>query len=240
MFRVAICDDDPIICAQLEEIILDYERKIYQKIETDVYFSGEEFYRHLKKGIYYDMVFLDINLRKLDGIQLGMSIRNELKNEMILIVYISGDDSYAMDLFEVRPLHYLVKPLEAEKVLTVLKKGMELSNKLCLAFQYKQNYENKSIPAVSILYFESLGRKVKMVTIEGEEIFYGSLADIFSQLRKSRFFFCHKSYLVNYYHVAKFQYEQLMMRNGAILPISQTKRKSIRTMQMEIEKKGSR
>ncbi len=236
MFRIAICDDEQVICSQIERIVLNYYGiKTSHSIEVDVYFSGEELYRYLKDGTYYDMIFLDIELRKLNGIDVGRKIRNDLKNEAVLIVYVSGRDSYAMDLFEVRPMHYLVKPITPEKILTVLDKGIELSNKICHAFQYKQGHSAKKIELKNILYFESLDRKVRMITTEGVEIFYGSLSKILIQLERYGFFSCHKSYLVNYHHVTKFEYDKLHMKNGMTLSISQPKRKSVRAMQLGIE-----
>jgi len=235
MFRIAICDDEPLICSQIERIVLDYGRKIFQNIEVDVYFSGEELYQYLENGTYYDMIYLDIELKKINGIDVGKRIRNDLKNDAVLIVYISGKDSYAMDLFDVRPMHFLVKPITAERILKVLEKGLELSNKLCQTFQYQKGHHICKVALKDILYFESLDRKVRMVTLEGEEIFYGALSDIFLKIGKYGFFSCHKSYLVNYHHVIKFEYEKLMMKDGMSLSISQPKRKSIREMQMRLE-----
>lgn len=235
MFRIAICDDEPVICSQIEKIVLDYGRKTSHEIEVDVYFSGEELYRLLRDRTYYDMLFIDIELKALNGIDVGRKIRNELRNDSLQIVYISGKDSYAMDLFEVRPMHFLAKPIDAEKIKAVLVKGMELSNKLCQTFQYKNGRATRKIAIKNILYFESIDRKVRMVTLDGDEIFYGSLSDIFKQLEKYSFFFCHKSYLVNYHHVTKFEYERLLMKDGITITISQPKRKIVRAMQMRLE-----
>ena len=235
MFRIAICDDEPIICSQIEKIALDYGRRTSNSIAVDVYFSGEELYRFLEDGIYYDMIFLDIELKKLNGIDVGKKIRNEMNNEAVSIVYISGKESYAMDLFEVRPMHFLIKPIKTEKIFTVLQKGMELSNQLCQTFQYKEGHHIRKIEVKSIMYFESTDRKVKMITLKGDEIFYGTLADVFPKVEKYGFFFCHKSYLVSYCHVIKFEYDKLFMKNGMILPISQPKRKIIREIQMRLE-----
>ena len=190
MFRIAICDDEPVICSQIERIVLDYGREILHDIEVDVYFSGEELYQYLENETYYDMIFLDIELKKLNGIEAGRRIRNDLKNEAVLIVYISGKDSYAIDLFDVRPMHFLVKPITKEIILSVLEKGLELSNKICKAFQYKQGHHIGKVAAKNIIYFESLDRKVRMITTEGVEIFYGSLSNIFTQLERYGFFFC--------------------------------------------------
>lgn len=238
MYRIAICDDEPVICSQIERIVLDYGRKMFQNIDVDVYFSGEELCKYLENETYYDMIILDIELKKLNGIDAGRRIRNELKNEAVLIVYISGKDTYAMELFDVRPMHFLVKPITTERILKVLEKGLELSSKLCQTFQYQKGHHICKVALKDILYFESLDRKIRMVTNEGEEIFYGALADIFSKIGKYGFFSCHKSYLVNYHHVIKFEYEKLTMKDGESLSISQPKRKSVRAMQMRLEMEG--
>jgi DNA-binding LytR/AlgR family response regulator len=89
-----------------------------------------------------------------------------------------------------------------------------------------------------ILYFESNNREVKIVTTEGEEIFYGKLNDVFKQVAKHHFMFIHKSYIINYFFVTKFTYEEVTMSNSEVLPISQSRRKSIREMQIRFEKEG--
>ena len=61
------------------------------------------------------MLFLDIELITTDGIQVGKFIREELKNLETTIIYISSKSSYAMQLFQVQPLGFLIKPLEVEK-----------------------------------------------------------------------------------------------------------------------------
>lgn len=235
MFHIAICDDDPYTCSQIERIILNYGMRKTNCVEVDVHYSGEKLIRYLKNGTYYDMIFLDIGLKKLNGIDVGRRIRNVLNNEAVQIVYTSSNEGYAMDLFEVRPMHFLVKPVEEEKILSVLEKGMKLANKLCQTFEYKLGHDIKKIPAKSILYFESLDRRVKMITMEGEEVFYGAMADIIPRAEKYGFFSCHKSYLVNYQHVLKFEYDKLHMKNGMTLPISQPKRKCVRALQMKLE-----
>ena len=235
MYRIAKCDDDPMLCSQIEQIILNCRIKITQPLEVDVYFSGEEFHQYLREGTYYDMVFLDIEMRKLNGIELGKKIRNELRNETVQIVYISGKDSYAMDLFEVRPMNFLVKPIRADRIVSVLEKGVELSNKLNHTFQYKQGHNIVKIEIKDILYFESKGRKIRMVTLDGEDIFYGALADIHERVEGYGFFFCHKSYLVNYQHILKFEFDKLIVKKSIVLPISQQKRKIVRQMQMKLE-----
>lgn len=236
MYRIAICDDEIAICSQLEKILLDYRDSTFEEFAIDVYYSGEELFKFLSNGADYDILFLDIEFKQINGIQIGEKIRDELKNESMQIVYISGKQSYAMELFNSRPLNFLVKPLDAHRVIHVLKKGMELSNKKNQYFTYKQGKSTKKALVKDILYFESINRQVRMKTVKEEVIFYSSLEEVYSQLYENQFFYIHKSYVVNYNHIIEFHYEQVIMSDRTALPISQSRRKAIRELQIKIEK----
>ncbi|MEL7568552.1 MAG: response regulator [Dehalobacterium sp.] len=81
-------------------------------MEIEVFFSGEKLYQFICEGACFDIVFLDIELPKISGIDIGKKIRDEMHDETTKIVYISGKDSYAMGLFDVRPLNFLIKPIK--------------------------------------------------------------------------------------------------------------------------------
>lgn len=238
MFRIAICDDEQVICSQIENIILNYAAESSDKIDTQVFYSGEELSRFLDMGQSFDLLFLDIELKLINGIEVGKRIRGELDNQIMQIVYISGKDSYYRDLFEVRPMHFLQKPIDEGELIKDIRLAMKLTDKLGGVFIYKKGHEIFRKPVKNILYFESNNREVKMVTNEGEEIFYGKLDDVFDQVAKYHFMYIHKSYIVNYFFITKFRYEEVTMSNMAVLPISQARRKATRELQVKYEKEG--
>lgn len=236
MFRVAVCDDENEIGSNIENIIREFNKTINERIEVDVFNCGESLYSEIQEGTSYDLIFLDIELHSISGIDIGRKIRDEMKNELVLIVYISGKDSYAMDLFEIRPMNFLIKPIQEAKIIKVLKKGLELTNNLSHVFCYKQGRRIVRKEIKEILYFESMDRQIRMVTIDGDDIFYGTLKEVGEQVEKYNFISCHKSYLINYRHVAEFQYEQLTMTNKEVIPISQPQRKFVREYQIKYER----
>ncbi len=238
MFRIAICDDEQVICSQIENIILNYAAENNEKIDTQVFYSGEELGRFLDMGQSFDLLFLDIELKLINGIEVGRKIRGELDNQIMQIVYISGKDSYFRDLFEVRPMHFLQKPIDDGEIIKDIRLAMKLTDKLGGVFIYKKGHEIYRKPVKNILYFESNNREVKMVTSDGEEIFYGKLDDVYDQVAKYHFMYIHKSYIVNYFFVTKFRYEEVTMSNMEVLPISQARRKATREMQVKYEKEG--
>ena len=79
-----------------------------------------------------------------------------------------------------------------------------------------------------ILYFESSGRKVKVVLKNEVNEYYGKLSEVEEKIKNDDFFFIHKSYLINYNHVIEYSYEYVKMSNNEILGISQNNRKAVR------------
>lgn len=231
MFYIAICDDEKEICTQLENILQKMNFVFPEELEIEIFYSGEELCRFLEREHYFDLIFLDIELDVMNGVKTGQYIRNTLCDDMVQIIYISAKDSYAMELFDVRPLHFLIKPLKAEKVEELVAKAAHLSNKLNQIFKYKNGYHTCKKPVADIIYFESRNRKIIMETVNGTEIFYGKLKDVFAEVESCGFIYVHKSYLINYAHISEFRYDSLRMSNGIVLPISQSRRKEIRLMQ---------
>ena len=235
MLSIAICDDDVLICSNLEKILMEYAKKTLIDFEIETYYSGESLYEDLKKGSYYDLIFLDIELKQDSGIEVGQRIREELRLESIQIVYISAYDSYAMDLFRIHTMDFLIKPLNKERVGAVLDRVINLLNISGRVFTYKSGRDRKKVLIRDILYFKSNKREIHLVMINGTVDFYGVLDQIIDSLKEFQFFTCHKSYLVNYNLVKDFRYETLIMSNGDVIPVSQKKRKEIRRLQMEWE-----
>lgn len=238
MFSIAICDDEKIICSQVEKIILNYAVKNNEKIDVQVFNSGEELCRFFEKGQTVDLIFLDIEMNVVNGIEAGRKIREGLDNQTVQIVYISGKDQYYRELFDVRPMHFLHKPIEEAELIKDLRLAMKLADKLGGVFIYKKGYETCRKPVKDILYFASSNREVMMVTEEGREVFYGKLDEVYEQVAKYHFLYIHKSYIVNYFYVTKFKYEEVTMANMEVLPISQSRRKTIRELQIEFAKEG--
>ena len=99
MLRIAVCDDENVICSQVERYLNDSAEKFGIGIETDVFYSGEKFLDSLKSESY-DIIFLDLVLKEISGQEVSRIIREEMHNEAIQIIYISGITEHAYELFE--------------------------------------------------------------------------------------------------------------------------------------------
>lgn len=129
MLRIAICDDEIRTCSQLEDMVLGFAKGRGLQTEAEVFYSGEALYQAIREQCPFDLILLDIEMLALDGVELGRRIREQLLNEKVAIVYISSWESYAMRLFQVRPLDFLIKPVTREKLAGTLEKFLRLREK---------------------------------------------------------------------------------------------------------------
>lgn len=238
MIKIAVCDDEMEICSLIERVLIKILDEQCMEHDIDVYNSGEELCEKLKLGdrsYDYDLLLLDIEFPKMNGVETGRYIREKLKNQIMQIVYISSNQCYAMELFDMRPLNFLIKPIDENAVRTVLQQFNNINEKDRYIFRFKKGHNFYKIPVNNIVYFERKGRKIYIHLHDEQYDYYDSLELINENLQNFNFLFVHKSYLVNYRFVKIMAYDHIVLYDGTQIPISQAKREQIRKKFIEIE-----
>ncbi|MBR1693605.1 MAG: response regulator transcription factor [Lachnospiraceae bacterium] len=233
--RVAICDDEYKIQFLMEDYLEQIFREYDIRKEIEVYSNGEEFCRQFEKN-RFDLVFLDIELPGMNGVQIGRFIREQVRDEKVQIAYVSGNTGYALELFEFRPINFLVKPVQLGDIRHVVDKYLLLEGQDAEVFRYKKGADFFQIPMSDILYFTSRGRKVTIYKNDGEDEFYSTMEQVYSQVKGKRFLFVHKSYIVNAKYIKLLEYERVTLQNKTVIPISQSKRSEIRKQFLDMKK----
>lgn len=234
MIKIAICDDDNLVCSELESKIFLYSNENFVKIECDIYNSVEALFQSLAKECY-DLIFFDIEFPNQSGVLDGECIRKELKDEKTQIVFISWHKEYALKLFKINVLDFIVKPIASSDVARVLDTLIAINKTSGNVFKYSIGKDIYSVELSDILYFQSYGRKVCISMINGKsDYFYGKITDVYNELKEFCFLYVHNRYLVNYPHIECFRYEYIILNNNMQIPISQSKRKEIRNLLLEI------
>ncbi len=233
MLKILICDDDELFCKELENKLEQYEINHRDEFDIQQAENGEKALEKLQEE-QWDVLFLDIEMPKINGVEVGTLVREQLKNYGLKIIYISSQRGYAMDLFKVDTFDFLIKPVSYEEIECVMNKLMNVLNRSGEVFTYRKKGQTARSRLEDILYFESRLRKTIIVTTQKEDEFYAPLKDVYEELKDKKFFYCHKSILVNYDRVAEFHYDKLVLDNGEELEISQAKRKEVRKLSSEM------
>lgn len=233
MINIAICDDDAYVVGQLEHILLRTGKKMGMKFSVECYFTGAELLNDISRGYTFDIIYLDIEMQGLNGIETAKIIRN--KDDIVILIYVTSYESYAKDLFSMKPFEFMLKPVNENTFIKIFE------NAVCELLKYKSYFDfkfNKSwykVPVQSIIYFESKKRLVYLYTTQGTYKFYGKLNDIEKYFEKSKAIFwrIHQSYLVNYQFILKISYECILLMDGTELSISVERRKEISSRYFE-------
>lgn len=227
MISIAIVDDDKIICNEIKHMIEKYDMKYDYNIHCDIFTSCEDFIVQ-SKNTDYKLIFLDIEFPGMNGIELSNKIRNYLKNIKMQIIFISYKHDYAMELFDVQPFNFLIKPISEEKVFSCLTKFFIYYHENNKMFEY--NFENvkHQILINEIVYFESKGKKVVLHTLNKEIPFYGVFSEIAEQL-KQQFVVIKRGLMVNLQYIVNSNYTSIELSNNMVFQISKNNRENVRS-----------
>ena len=218
-YRIAICDDESLTCREIKDILVNNSHQISVNFDTEIFYTGESLIENIRCGTAYDFLILDIELARLSGIDVGKFLREENRNFHTQIIYVSSKETYAMKLFSVQPLDFLVKPITEEALFKALKRGFEIIGESGDYFTCKVGREEIAISCKDILYLFSNKRIVSIVCRDETIDYYGKLSDEIKKL-PDYFTQIHNSYVINLNALKKTSNDHVVMNNGERISIS--------------------
>ena len=235
MLKIAICDDDNTMCSLVESYIIHYGKANFINLDIGIFYQGEHLLKFIENDHSFDLIFLDIELGTTTGIVVGTKIREEFDDHISKIVFMTSKNGYESKLFDIQPLNFLRKPIDTSKLqkcLDVAIKILGIENK---TFEYKKGVDVIKVSLKDILYFVKVGKKIKIVTMNGEDFFLQTLDGIQNKLPEI-FIEPHGSYLVNFEKIIRSSKDKLIMVNKIEIPVSQRNLANIRAMLLKSER----
>ena len=198
-------------------------------MNIEVFSDGSELWDDIAFGKNkYELLYLDIEMVRINGIEVARKIREN--DADAILIYISAYDNYFIELFEVEPFRFIKKPVDDYIFEVYFNKAYERILNDETYFEYRFNKADYKIPINNISYFESSGRLINIIHMDGKDKFYGKLNYVEKQLGDSKipFLRIHQSYLVNYRFICKISFSHVTLRDGTVLQISEDRQKKIR------------
>lgn len=223
MLRIALCDDETnardALRFQLEKILLDGNEEIVYEFN-----SGKGAVSWLAKHPgEIDLLFLDVEMDEMNGMEAAMEIR--AFNQDLMIVFVTGYTDYVFDGYKVCALDYIIKPAGIERLRELMERVRSASAEKSETFFTFQNVDGTfKVNLRDILYCYSEKRLVHLITAQREYQFYDKLDDVEKSLGDS-FVRIHQRYLVNSHAVEHVASSSVTLA-GCDLPISRALKES--------------
>lgn len=222
MIRIAVCDDEESITQNMEDVLEKCARELKAKIEVEVFYDGVTLLDYMgKTNSVYDVVFLDIEMQRMNGLETAEKLREVDRN--LLIVYVTSHENYALRAYKVHPYDFLVKPIDEDAVRKCFKQIYEILKSGEQYYDY--NYKRKAyrIRINDILYLMSDKRTIKIYMKDGStRVHYGKLDEVEERLSSMDidFWRIHKSALVNSRYIYEKGFDHVVLADGQRLSIS--------------------
>ena len=216
MLSIAVCDDEVIECCNMAKRIKEIMEEMKMPCIIRQFQSGGELLQTLES---FDVVFLDIIMRELDGMKTAQIFRERASDK--ILIFVSSSREYVFEAYDVEAFQYLLKPVDDRKLKSVLQKAV-LKTESCLQefIIVSRERQKKKLFLDDIYYFEIKGRMVDAHGPEGIFTYYEQMGKLENKLQDKGFFRCHKSYLVNLKYVDRYNRQEVILENGEKIVIA--------------------
>ena len=222
MLLIAVVDDDPRDAQILKDCVEEYCRRSDQAAMVHVFHDGLDLIRSTEN---HDIVFLDIQMKKLDGLETARFIR-KISRDSVLI-FVTNMAQFAIKGYEVDALDFILKPATMASIVYVMDKAMKRLNDGGQAlFSLKTADGPISLSANDIIFVEVFDHNLVYHTTRGDYTVRGRLGDVSEKLSPDRFVMCNRSFIVNLRHVSNVTAEYLLIGDTRI-SVSKSHRKEL-------------
>lgn len=233
MLRVAICEDVLSELQKQTQIIQSIMARLSKNVKFFCFRSGEELLMETDTTGNMDIVFLDVEMLGISGIETARILRE--RDSRVILIFVSCHNQYCKEMIEVQPYAFIDKPVSEEKLEKILKRVFETHLNSDDSYCFSYNKRQYNIPLNQIRFFQSDKRIVQINAVqldmpELEYLFYGKLEEVERNLRKAnvKFLRIRKSLLVNTRFIKEYSADRVVLDNGREVEISKNYRDHVR------------
>lgn len=214
-YRVAICDDSGADAAFVRELLEQWAQQRQIDIQAEVFPSAESFLFRYAEDKAFDILLLDIEMGAMDGVTMAKRVRQD--NEAVQIVFITGYSDYILEGYEVAALHYLMKPVNRDKLLSVLDRALEKRKQQERYLNLEAYGELVRIPFYEIRYLD-VHQNYVTVHSKRDYTVKRSLGEFEKELDQ-RFCRVGRGLIVNLKFIQRVTKTEVHLSDGTVLPL---------------------
>lgn len=215
MLQFYICDDEPRMLSEISSLV----GAAIPDSNVTAFSLPEQLLMSLN-NVACDILLLDIDMPNISGLELAKELSALHKKP--LLVFVTSHDDLVYDSLQYHPFGFVRKSFLSAELPQVLRDCVMELEKKDTSFCFKTNSETVRVPISEIRYFESDGNYIKLIALSQEYRFRGIISAIENTLSDNGFVRIHKGFLVNQTAVNLLRADEVLIDNGAALPIGRT------------------
>ena len=217
--RIAVIDDQPADRDYIVALVSRWAEERDTAVTAVPFPSAEAFLFAYSEDRDFDILLLDIEMGAINGVELAKTVRAE--NDAVQMIFITGFPDFIAEGYEVSALHYLLKPVDRDKLFSVLDRAAANLGKAERWILLPSGDGQTRIRLDRILYAEAFGHDLTVHTEDGDFTFRKTIGAWEAELGpEAGFIRCHRSVLVNLRYVSKITRTDVVLDNGTVLPLA--------------------
>lgn len=218
--KVAICDDSKADQEYIIQILNQWSQVTNIHLEIHTFLMAEQFLFQYEEEKDFQILVLDIEMGKMNGVELAKKIRKV--NKDIQILFATGYPDFIAEGYEVDALHYLIKPINQEKLIKVMEKAIVNIQNEEKYILLQDNDEMLKLAISTIIFVEVFSHSCVIHTIEGTVETRTAISKLENVLG-TQFIRVHRSYLVNLEYIKKIAKTEIELEKGEVVPLARRK-----------------
>lgn len=212
MLNIAICDDNNYIVEEIKNKITIFLSTFGYEFDIKCFNCGEDLIREDKVECF-SIIFLDIKMKRMNGLTAAKKIREH--NKLSKIIFITNHSEFIKQSLLVRAFAFLEKPIKNDELYQNTLEAIEYYQAKVkpINFEIKTTIGNKLVDLNNIIYFAFDDRRISVITTNQELHMYNTITKLAEELSQYDFVSPHKAFLVNLKYVSHIRNNLVYLQN---------------------------
>lgn len=232
MIRIAIVDDEPLFLDYFTKLVKDKFEDCGVACEIFTYTDGTDFQKVCLQG-QYDVIFLDIDLPDISGIELASKLRKN--NLSTTLLFVSAHNQFVFESIQYTPFRFIRKAellTDVDEAISAYCRQLkQTSKRLTLSLD---DHREEIVNLSDIMYFYSLRHEIFYVLQTGESVRLAfrtyTMESLEDMLKDQGYIRTHKTYLVNCNYIYKIQATKLILKDHSQIGISRGRTEEVKKL----------
>lgn len=223
--HIGLCDDEEVFLNTMKDHMIKQLHSIDVNYELHVFDDGNKLLKS-NEEIVFDLVFLDIEMPLLSGMEVAKKLRET--NPYMHIIFVTNRDDLVFSSFQYRPLRYIRKQRVMEELPEAINHITQLIKNENQYYTVSINNSSKQIKVADIIYIESIKHDIYIHTQTEDIRIKSNLAKMEKDLSIHGFIRVHSGYIVNYRFIYSVNKGDIVLSNQASIPLSRHRAESVK------------